>query len=140
MARGRIKEITEDPDHSIASRIRQAMTNGGIRSVAELGRRLDLPRQTVHRWLNGDTKNMTHTNLYKLADVLQVRARWLVLGDSVTDHVDWADGDIRGLVQVFQTLPASAREQWMAIGRTLQNMPAVANTDAAVEQLMSGAI
>jgi hypothetical protein len=51
-----------------------------------------------------------------------------------------ADGDIRGLVQVFQTLPASAREQWMAIGRTLQNMPAVANTDAAVEQLMSGAI
>src|SRR3989338_8032413 len=77
MGRGRIKAEPGDPSNSIAARIRAAMTACGMKSVAELGRRIGLPRQTVHRWINGDTKNMTHENLYKVADALQVRARWL---------------------------------------------------------------
>ena len=59
MGRGRIKAEPVDPAKSIAARIRTAMTACGMKSVAELGRRIGLPRQTVHRWINGDTKNMT---------------------------------------------------------------------------------
>jgi transcriptional regulator with XRE-family HTH domain len=90
--------------------------------VAELGRRIGLPRQTVHRWINGDTKNMTHENLYEVADALQVRARWLAVGDTAPAQIDLADGDVVGLIKTYESMPAAAREQWLAIGRTLLSM------------------
>src|SRR3970040_1860896 len=93
MGRGRIKAEPGDPSNSIAARIRAAMTACGMKSVAELGRRIGLPRQTVHRWINGDTKNMTHENLYKVADALQVRARWLGGGGTAPGPIGlWGGG------------------------------------------------
>lgn len=119
MGAGRIKAGPVDPENSIATRIRTAMTACGMKSVAELGRRIGLPRQTVHRWINGDTKNMTHENLYKVADVLQVRARWLAVGDTAPTQIDLGEGDVVGLIKTYEALSPSAREQWLAIGRTL---------------------
>ena len=122
MGRGRIKAEAGDPNHSIAVRIRTAMSACGMKSVAELGRRVGLPRQTVHRWINGDTKNMTHENLYRVADALQVRARWLAVGDTAPAQIDLGDGDVVGLIRTYEAMPAAAREQWLAIGRTLLSM------------------
>lgn len=119
MGRGRIKAEPGDPENSIATRIRTAMTSCGMKSVAELGRRIGLPRQTVHRWINGDTKNMTHENLYKVADVLQVRARWLAVGDTAPTQIDLGEGDVVGLIKTYEAMSPAAREQWLAIGRTL---------------------
>jgi transcriptional regulator with XRE-family HTH domain len=125
MGRGRIKAEPVDPNNSIASRIRTAMTACGMKSVAELGRRIGLPRQTVHRWINGDTKNMTHENLYKVADVLQVRARWLAVGDTAPAQIDLGEGDVVGLIKIYESMPSAARDQWLAIGRTLLSMHTV---------------
>lgn len=125
MGRGRIKAEPGDPSNSIAARIRAAMTACGMKSVAELGRRIGLPRQTVHRWINGDTKNMTHENLYKVADALQVRARWLAVGDTAPAQIDLGEGDVVGLIKIYESMPAAAREQWLAIGRTLLSMHTV---------------
>lgn len=122
MGRGRIKAEPGDPEHSIATRIRTAMSACGMKSVAELGRRIGLPRQTVHRWINGDTKNMTHENLYKVADVLQVRARWLAVGDTAPTQIDLGEGDVVGLIKTYEAMSPEAREQWLAIGRTLLSM------------------
>lgn len=122
MGRGRIKAEPVDPAQSIAARIRTAMTACGMKSVAELGRRIGLPRQTVHRWINGDTKNMTHENLYKVADALQVRARWLAVGDTAPAQVDFGDGDVVGLIKTYESMPEAARAQWLAIGRTILAM------------------
>lgn len=130
MGRGRIKAEPVDPNNSIASRIRTAMTacgmkSVGMKSVAELGRRIGLPRQTVHRWINGDTKNMTHENLYKVADVLQVRARWLAVGDTAPAQIDLGEGDVVGLIKIYEAMSPQARDQWLAIGRTLLAMHSV---------------
>ena len=125
MGRGRIKAEPVDPNNSIASRIRTAMTACGMKSVAELGRRIGLPRQTVHRWINGDTKNMTHENLYKVADVLQVRARWLAVGDTAPAQIDLGEGDVVGLIKIYEAMSPPARDQWLAIGRTLLAMHSV---------------
>ncbi|MGA0023204.1 MAG: helix-turn-helix domain-containing protein [Burkholderiales bacterium] len=125
MGRGRIKAEPVDPENSIATRIRTAMTACGMKSVAELGRRIGLPRQTVHRWINGDTKNMTHENLYKVADVLQVRARWLAVGDTSPAQIDLGEGDVVGLIKTYEAMAPAAREQWLAIGRTLLSMHSV---------------
>ncbi len=122
MGRGRIKVEPADPGNSSATRIRTAMTACGMKSVAELGRRIGLPRQTVHRWINGDTKNMTHENLYKVADALQVRARWLAVGDTAPAQIDLGEGDVVGLIKIYESMPSAAREQWLAIGRTLLSM------------------
>lgn len=134
MARGRIKALPDDPENSIAARIRASMSGCGVRSVAELGRRIGLPRQTVHRWINGDTRNMTHENLYKVADALQVRARWLALGDTTTTSIDLADGDVVGLVKTYESMPQAARDQWLAIGRTLLTMQ-TSNNGTVVESV-----
>lgn len=125
MGRGRIKAELGDPNNSIAARIRTAMTACSMKSVAELGRHVGLPRQTVHRWINGDTKNMTHENLYKVADALQVRARWLAVGDTAPTPIDLGDGDVVGLIGTYEAMPTAAREQWLAIGRTLLSMHTV---------------
>ena len=125
MGRGRIKADPVDPTQSIAARIRTAMAACGMKSVAELGRRIGLPRQTVHRWINGDTKNMTHENLYKVADALQVRARWLAVGDTGPAQIDLGDGEVVGLIRIYESMPVAAREQWLAIGRTLLSMHTV---------------
>ena len=101
MGKGRIKAEPVDPAKSIAARIRTAMAACGMKSVAELGRRIGLPRQTVHRWINGDTKNMTHENLYKVADALQVRARWLAVGDA-PEKVNVWDWTARRRVASFE--------------------------------------
>lgn len=135
MARGRIKALPDDPENSIAARILASMASCGVRSVAELGRRIGLPRQTVHRWINGDTRNMTHGNLYKVADALQVRARWLALGDTASTSIDLEDGDIAGLVKTYESMPPAARDQWLAIGRTLLAMHPSKN-DAVVESVV----
>lgn len=125
MGGGRIKADPVDPSKSIAARIRTAMAACGMKSVAELGRRIGLPRQTVHRWINGDTKNMTHENLYKVADALQVRARWLAVGDTAPAQIDLGDGDVVGLIRTYESMSETAREQWLAIGRTLLAMHSV---------------
>jgi len=125
MGKGRIKAEPQDPSQTIAARIRTAMAACGMKSVAELGRRIGLPRQTVHRWINGDTKNMTHENLYKVADALQVRARWLAVGDTAPGQVDFGDGDVVGLIKTYESMPEAARVQWLAIGRTLLAMHTV---------------
>lgn len=130
MGRGRIKADAGDPNNCIAVRIRTAMTACGMKSVAELGRRIGLPRQTVHRWINGDTKNMTHENLYKVSDALQVRARWLAVGDSAPEQIDLGEGDVVGLIGIYETMSPAAREQWLAIGRTLLSMSVVGKSAA----------
>ena len=122
MGKGRIKAEPSDPTNSIATRIRTAMATCGMKSVAELGRRIGLPRQTVHRWINGDTKNMTHENLYKVADALQVRARWLAVGDTAPAQIDLAEGDVLGLIKTYESMSLESRSQWLAIGRTLLAM------------------
>jgi len=130
MGRGRIKAEAGDPNNCIAVRIRTAMTACGMKSVAELGRRIGLPRQTVHRWINGDTKNMTHENLYKVADALQVRARWLAVGDTAPEQIDLGEGDVVGLIRTYESMSPAAREQWLAIGRTLLSMSAIGKSTA----------
>jgi transcriptional regulator with XRE-family HTH domain len=117
--------VKPSQDASIAGRIRGAMIAGGIPGAAALARRIGLPRQTVHRWLNGDTKNMTHENLYHLADALNVRARWLALGDvDPSNTLDFKDENTSELMAMYGEMSPSVRDQWLAIGRFLLTIQA----------------
>ena len=56
---------------------------------------------------------------------MQVRARWLAVGDAAPAQIDLADGDVVGLIKTYESMSATAREQWLAIGRTLLSMHTV---------------
>ncbi len=100
-------------------RIRDAMIAAGIEGVGDLARRLGLPRQTVHRWLQGSIKNMTYENLFRLADLLNVSARWLAVGDVDPSKYIVKDEQEVEMMAIIRDMSHHTRTQWLAIGRSL---------------------
>lgn len=105
-------------------RIRAAMIAAGIVNPATLARHLDLPRQTVHRWLSGCIKNMTHDNLFSLADALDVSARWIALGDVDPSKYLLKDEQEVEMMALIREMSLHTRAQWLAIGRSLLDVQA----------------
>jgi len=105
-------------------RIRDAMISAGIATPAELARRLDLPRQTVHRWLGGNIKNLTYENLFRLADLLNVSARWLAIGDVDPSKYLVKDEQEVEMMALIREMSAHTRAQWLAIGQSLLEVQA----------------
>lgn len=50
-------------------------------SQATLGSAAGVTKSAVSQWENGDVHNLKLGTLYSIADKLQVRARWLALGE-----------------------------------------------------------
>jgi len=104
---------------SAPARIRDAMIARGIASPAELARRLGVPRQTVHRWLNADVKNITHEHLFRLGDVLNISARWLALGDVDPSKSKMKSEFDAEVLEIYRAMSPHNRSQWLSIGRSL---------------------
>ncbi len=68
-----------DTPPSFTDRLRLVFEESGL-TQAELARRLRVPRATVNAWFQGRSINLTHDNLFALADALNVVARWLGTG------------------------------------------------------------
>lgn len=71
--------------NTITDRIREAFNEsefGGAlgQGQAALARRVGVSKQTVGDWLVGRSVNIRPDNLFDLADVLRVEARWLATG------------------------------------------------------------
>lgn len=112
------------PKSTQHDRIRDAMIAAGIAGPGELARRLRLPRQTVHRWLAGNIKNLTYDNLFRLADLLNVSARWLAIGDVDPSKYLVKDEQEVEMMAVIREMSAHTRAQWLAIGRSLLGLQA----------------
>jgi len=103
----------------MSARVHDAMIAHGITNVSELARRLELPRQTVYRWLTGDIKHLSVENLFRLADLLNVSARWLALGDvEPSKYVIKNETEVE-MMSVMKEMSPLAREQWLTVGRSL---------------------
>lgn len=63
----------------IQDRIQQRMLELGIKSKAELSRKLSMSRATIGMWLNGNNKP-SGDNLLKLAEALECSPEWLQTG------------------------------------------------------------
>lgn len=77
-----------DADGSIGDRIRQArerirMPNGRRMTQGELASAVDVERNTVSRWENGDVQPTKPAQLLRLARVLRVPTDWLIEGGAV---------------------------------------------------------
>lgn len=95
------------------------MAARGIRSPAELARRMSLPRQTISKWLNNETKDLELSNLYRLADLLDCNARWLALRDGVPQKPVEMDLEKKRVIDLYQALPSGVRVSWVSSGEAL---------------------
>lgn len=105
--------------NSPTDRIREAMQTARIRNASDLARKLGLPRQTVHRWLADGIANITYKNLLKLADTLNVNARWIAFGEvgPLKPPIKQAhEADAAGIARA---LNGDLRKQWLLLGRGL---------------------
>ena len=115
-------------DATLKDRIAAAMAAAGIRSPAELARRMGIQRQTVYRWTNGEGDKLTPEMLYKLADALNANARWLAEGPP------WSPVRPRHLtpeqnmvLEIHAQLSPELREDWIKQGNTLVRLSSPAS-------------
>ena len=74
--------FTIDPmsSENFAERLAEAMEERGI-SAPQLAAVLGVKRQSIYELLSKDSKSMKPENLYRTADYLGVKARWLAIGE-----------------------------------------------------------
>ena len=123
---------------SPTDRIRSVMQTARIGNASELARRLGLPRQTVHRWLTDGIANITYKNLLKLADTLNVNARWIVFGEvgPLKPPIKQRhEADAAGTARV---LKGDLRRQWLLFGRSLLELQTKRDAVTKSPQRQSG--
>lgn len=122
-----IKTLKADSS-TFRGRLRGAMRAAGILKQTDLAAKMDLPRQTINKWLNGETKNMTHENLFRLADVLKVNAKWLTLGGDFSPvqpkHLRPDETAVLSVFHQLEKLDVETCDAWLQIGRSyLKHQP-----------------
>lgn len=105
------------------------MAAAGIDTPTDLARRMKVNRQTVHTWVRGKRAKLTPEMLFKLADALNVNAKWLALGPpnmpSKPKHLAPDDNE---LIEIARALDDATRDQWLSSGRTMVRLTARAST------------
>ncbi|MCC7080106.1 MAG: helix-turn-helix domain-containing protein [Burkholderiales bacterium] len=69
------------PTTPLGGRIKLHMTAVGITNAATLARRASVSHTTVNRWLYERVDSPDAATLFRLSDILNVSARWLLSGE-----------------------------------------------------------
>jgi len=107
---------------AVIERITTAMAACGIQSAAELARRMNLPRQTIHRWLGTGIDNISYRHLLTLSDTLNVNARWLVFGEVGPIKQPYEHPQEAEAAAIAGKLEGEVLEMWLGMGRVLQGL------------------
>jgi transcriptional regulator with XRE-family HTH domain len=106
-------------DMTFGGRVRIQMAAAGIKSAAELSRRMGLGRQTISKWLNDEIKDIGLENLYRLSDVLNCSARWLATRTGTPSRATRMSVEEREALDLYRTLAEPVRDSWISSGRAL---------------------
>lgn len=104
---------------SFPDRLRDAMAKEGIKGPVQLGKRLKVNKQTASKWINGQTKNLSANDLFKIALGLQVAARWLWRGEGPMLLRSSVGEEEERCMAIFHALPPAWRDDWLHDGRRM---------------------
>lgn len=93
---------------TLSERLVDAMEMAGI-SNAELARLVGVTRSAVTHWVNGTSPNIRPEHLFRVADALNVEARWLAIGDGPRSRQRLSAQQSK-LLDAYHHLPPDARE------------------------------
>jgi transcriptional regulator with XRE-family HTH domain len=127
----RPREGGQKNDMSFGGRVRIQMAAVGIKNPSELARRLQLPRQTISKWLRDEIKDVGLDNLYRLSDVLDCSARWLATRQGSPHRATLMSVEEREAIELFRALEVPIRESWVSSGRAL--LKATAKTTSTAQ-------
>lgn len=95
---------------------------------ADLARKLKIDRQLVNKWVHGQVGRLTPKNLFALADVLNVDARWLAFGPPESPlkgrRLTIEDNEI---LEIAAALKPKTRDAWVSSGREWVRLTAEAS-------------
>lgn len=114
---------------TIARRIWTAMRAIDMESPNDLAKVINVPRGTVHRWFKESSNAITPQLLYAVSDALSCNPRWLCSGKGSMAPVKELTPDELSVIQLWESLPQAAREEWVKQGVGLQRL--TAGTSAA---------
>jgi transcriptional regulator with XRE-family HTH domain len=78
-------------------------------SKAELARMVGVTRSAVTHWVNGTSPNIRPEHLFRIADALNIEARWLATGEGPRARQRLSLQQTR-LLDAYHQLPPDARE------------------------------
>lgn len=86
---------TKDSPIEIGQRLKAAIDDVPGMTGASLAKEIDVSKAAVYQWINGSTKNMRPTNLFRAADALKINPRWLITGEGERTAVKPGGADER---------------------------------------------
>lgn len=104
---------------TLKGRIAISMAAKGIKTPADLARKLRLNRQTVHKWMTGEAIKLEPENLFKLADALEVNPRWLATREGEPQPPRTVPIDDQRVLDLYKALPPAVRDSWVKSGDAL---------------------
>lgn len=84
----------------------------------KLARKIGVTKGSVSQWEIGDIKNIEIPRFFKLADALDVEARWLAIGDGPEERIKKSTGlshEMNALAAKITALPKEKRDLLVAI-------------------------
>lgn len=78
-----------------------------------------LNKQTAHNWINGNFKAIEAENLFRLADMTDFSARWILRREGPPGKWLPADPDRLALLEIFDCLSDKQRDAWIAAGKAM---------------------
>ena len=97
---------------------------------AELSAKTGLTRATVSDWERNEIQNLRMPNLFKLAEVLDVNAKWIGINQGPMHRRAINDEQEYELLTLYRTLRAEARLALLSVAKSMQT----ADTQKATAQ------
>ena len=95
------------------------MAAKGINNPTQLARRLKLNRQTVHKWLAENVKQIEPIYLFRLAETLELNPRWLATKEGEPQPPQHMSLDQKRVLELYRALPPRVRDAWLKSGDSL---------------------
>jgi len=114
-----LKRHQTPPLTDFARRVQIAAKARGIENPSQLGRKLKISAQLAHKYWRGDTTNPAAKDLFRLADALEVGARWLLLNEGGPTQREKLTPDESKCLVIFRQLGDGWRDDWLEQGQRI---------------------
>lgn len=115
-----LEQYKADPK-GMSERIKLSMQMRGVKSAAELARRIGEPRQNVSRWLKGEVGSIDCIVFIRLFHFLKVSGTWLATGVGIPNRpFDLTEQEIR-MLELFRSVTPERQDALIRLAEEMRS-------------------